>query len=90
MIENESNAAVSPRSQAHRLLAQALGAGHRRLDARGRGHVVDLWMVAALLMGSIPGVLIGSRLTVRAPTRVLRSILAAVLFLSGLALVFKS
>ena len=51
---------------------------------------VDLWMVAALLMGSIPGVLIGSQLTVHAPTRVLRSILAAVLFLSGLALLFKA
>jgi uncharacterized protein len=51
---------------------------------------VDLWMVAALLMGSIPGVLLGSQLTVHAPNRVLRSILAAVLFLSGLALLFKS
>jgi hypothetical protein len=50
---------------------------------------VDLWMVASLLMGSIPGVLLGSQLTVKAPTRVLRVILAAVLFLSGLALVFK-
>ena len=50
---------------------------------------VDLWMVASLLMGSIPGVLLGSQLTVRAPARVLRGILAAVLFLSGLALLFK-
>jgi uncharacterized membrane protein YfcA len=50
---------------------------------------VDLWMVAALLMGSIPGVLLGSQLTVHAPARVLRGILAAVLFLSGLALLFK-
>ncbi len=51
---------------------------------------VDLWMVTALLMGSIPGVLLGSQLTVHAPTRMLRGILAAVLFLSGLALLFKS
>jgi uncharacterized membrane protein YfcA len=50
---------------------------------------VDLWMVASLLMGSIPGVLLGSQLTVKAPTRVLRTCLAAVLFLSGLAMVFK-
>ena len=35
---------------------------------------VDLWMVASLLMGSIPGVLLGSQLTVKAPTRVLRSL----------------
>jgi len=51
---------------------------------------VDLWMVAALLMGSIPGVLLGSQLTVHAPNRLLRGLLAAVLFLSGLALLFKS
>jgi uncharacterized protein len=50
----------------------------------------DLWMVGALLMGSIPGVLIGSQLTVHAPTRLLRGILASVLFLSGLALLFKA
>jgi uncharacterized membrane protein YfcA len=50
---------------------------------------VDLLMVASLLMGSIPGVLLGSQLTVHAPARVLRGILAAVLFLSGLALLFK-
>jgi uncharacterized protein len=50
---------------------------------------VDLWMVASLLMGSIPGVLLGSQLTVKAPTRVLRSCLAVVLFLSGLAMLFK-
>ncbi len=50
---------------------------------------VDLWMVASLLMGSIPGVLLGSQLTVKAPTRVLRGILATVLFLSGLAMLFK-
>jgi uncharacterized protein len=54
----------------------------------GAGNV-DLWMVAALLMGSIPGVLLGSQLTVKAPTRLLRGVLAAVLFLSGLALLFK-
>ncbi|MFA4965591.1 MAG: sulfite exporter TauE/SafE family protein [Thermoleophilia bacterium] len=51
---------------------------------------VDLWMVASLLMGSIPGVLVGSHFTVKAPNRVLRGILAAVLFLSGLALLFKA
>ena len=47
---------------------------------------VDLWMVSALLMGSVPGVLMGSQLTIRAPSRALRAILALVLFLSGLAL----
>ncbi len=51
---------------------------------------VNLWMVGALLMGSIPGVLIGSQLTLRAPTRLLRIILAVVLFMSGLALLGKA
>lgn len=51
----------------------------------GSGNV-DLWMVSALLMGSLPGVLIGAQLTVHAPSRALRAVLALVLFLSGLAL----
>jgi uncharacterized membrane protein YfcA len=51
---------------------------------------VDLEMVGALLIGSIPGVIIGSHLTVRTPTGWLRACLAAVLFLSGIALLFKA
>lgn len=51
---------------------------------------VDLWMVAALLLGSIPGVIVGSHLTIHAPTRVLRACLATVLLLSGLAMLFKA
>jgi uncharacterized protein len=51
---------------------------------------VNLWMVASLLMGSIPGVLVGSQLTRLAPSRVLRLCLAVVLFLSGLALLGKA
>jgi len=51
---------------------------------------VNLWMVAALLMGSIPGVLVGSQLTKLAPNRLLRLCLAVVLFLSGLALLGKA
>jgi hypothetical protein len=51
---------------------------------------VNLWMVAALLLGSIPGVLVGSQLTKLAPNRVLRLCLAVVLFLSGLALLGKA
>ncbi len=51
---------------------------------------VDLWMVAALLLGSIPGIIIGSQLTIRTPNRLLRICLAVVLFLSGLALFGKA
>jgi uncharacterized protein len=57
----------------------------------GAGHLVagnvDGRAVAWLLLGSIPGVLAGSQLTVRLPDRLLRLALAAVLGLSGLKLV---
>jgi hypothetical protein len=42
--------------------------------------------VGWLLIGSIPGVLIGSQLTLSIPERLLRSVLATVLGLSGLRL----
>jgi uncharacterized membrane protein YfcA len=51
---------------------------------------VDPWMVLALLLGSIPGVVVGSALTIRTPNRLLRICLAVVLFLSGLALFGKA
>jgi uncharacterized membrane protein YfcA len=56
----------------------------------GMGHLVagnvDLIAIAWLLVGSIPGVLVGSRVSVRLPETVLRFALAAVLGLSGLKL----
>jgi uncharacterized protein len=48
---------------------------------------VDLGAMGWLLVGSIPGVLLGSRLTVRLPDTTLRIALAAVLLLSGIELV---
>ena len=48
---------------------------------------VDLGAVGWLLVGSIPGVLIGSQFTVRVPESLLRMMLALVLTLSGLQLV---
>jgi uncharacterized membrane protein YfcA len=57
----------------------------------GVGHLVagnvDLGATAWLLLGSIPGVLVGSQLTVRLPERSLRIGLATVLALSGVKLV---
>jgi uncharacterized membrane protein YfcA len=56
----------------------------------GLGHLaggnVDLAATAWLLVGSIPGVLIGSRVSVRLPDRTLRVALALVLFLAGVKL----
>jgi uncharacterized protein len=57
----------------------------------GAGHLlhgnVDLHAIAWLLVGSIPGVLIGSHLSVRVPERALRVAFAFVLILSGIKLV---
>jgi uncharacterized membrane protein YfcA len=47
---------------------------------------VDLGAVGWLLVGSIPGVLIGSQLTLSIPERLLRGVLATVLGLAGLRL----
>jgi len=57
----------------------------------GFGHIVagnvNFHAMSWLLLGSIPGVLIGSHFTVRAGDRVLRVALATTLFLSGVKLV---
>jgi len=57
----------------------------------GFGHIVagnvDFTAMAWLLIGSVPGVLVGSHFTVRAGDRMLRVALAATLFLSGVKLI---
>ena len=57
----------------------------------GIGHLVagnvDLHATAWLLLGSIPGVLIGSNLTLRLPDRAIRVALATTLTLSGFKLI---
>src|SRR6266536_956281 len=57
----------------------------------GAGHLiagnVNGGVVAWLLLGSIPGVLLGSQITVRLPDRALRLALALVMVLSGVKLV---
>jgi len=53
----------------------------------GTGHwilgSVDTGILGSLLTGSIPGIVVGSWLTIRVPDRVLRLVLAAVLFVVG-------
>jgi uncharacterized protein len=60
------------------------------LAVAGAGHLVagnvDLAATGWLLIGSIPGVLIGGRLTVRLPDRALRIALASTLTLAGVKL----
>jgi uncharacterized protein len=57
----------------------------------GAGHLihgnVDLHAMAWLLVGSIPGVLVGSHLSIRVPDQVLRIAFSIVLILSGIKLV---
>jgi uncharacterized membrane protein YfcA len=61
------------------------------LAVAGGGHMiagnVDFHATAWLLIGSVPGVLIGGAFTVRLPDRTLRFGLAATLFLAGVKLV---
>lgn len=59
------------------LLSAGAAAAHWQLGT------VNFPMVAQLLLGSIPGVLLGSRLTRAVPENVLRPIVAGVLALSG-------
>ena len=57
----------------------------------GAGHLihgnVDMHAIAWLLIGSIPGVLIGSNLSIKVPERALRVAFGTVLILSGIKLV---
>jgi uncharacterized protein len=57
----------------------------------GIGHLllgsIDLPLLAALLIGSVPGVVIGSHLAVRVPDRVLRPVLASTLAVTGARLI---
>jgi uncharacterized membrane protein YfcA len=53
------------------------------------GGNVDFGLAGNILLGSIPGVLVGSNLSVKAPQRFLRTALAVVLIASGTTLIVK-
>lgn len=50
---------------------------------------VNLLMVGQLLIGSIPGILIGSRMTTKVPELAVRACLFLMIFLSGFKMLFK-
>lgn len=50
---------------------------------------VELWVALALVLGSVPGVVLGSRLATLVPERPLRAVLSIVLLLSGITLFLK-
>jgi hypothetical protein len=76
---------------AHKVVGTDIFHAAALLYVAGIGHWVagnvDLSIVGWLLLGSIPGVLLGSRLTLSVPERPLRLVLAGVLGLAGLKLV---
>jgi len=77
--------------QARRIVGTDMLHAAALLWVAGAGHLVhgnvDLHAMAWLLVGSIPGVLVGSHLSIRIPERALRIAFAFVLVLSGVKLV---
>ncbi len=77
--------------RAHKVVGTDIAHAAGLLWVAGIGHLVagnvDLHALAWLLLGSVPGVLIGSRLTVRLEEGSLRATLALVLLASGARLV---
>ena len=77
--------------RAHKVVGTDIFHAAALLYVAGIGHWiagnVDLGMVGWLLLGSIPGVLVGGHLTLHLPERPLRMLLAGVLGLAGLKLV---
>lgn len=59
-------------------LTAVAGLGHAHLGT------VDYSLLVSLLLGSLPGIIIGSRFAVRLPDRLVRSLLASMLLLIGL------
>src|SRR5262249_16690768 len=76
--------------RAHKVVGTDIFHAAALLYVAGLGHFiagnVDMHIVAWLLVGSIPGVLLGGRLSISMPERPLRFVLAGVLGLSGLKL----
>jgi uncharacterized membrane protein YfcA len=48
---------------------------------------VDYMLALNLLLGSVPGVLLGSTLSAKAPTKLLRTVIASLILISGLKLI---
>jgi uncharacterized protein len=80
-----------PALNARRIVGTDLLHAAALLWVAGAGHLlhgnVDLHAMAWLLVGSIPGVLLGSHLSIRVPERALRIAFAFILILSGIKLV---
>jgi hypothetical protein len=48
---------------------------------------VDYMLAMNLLLGSVPGVLLGSTLSAKAPAKLLRTLIASLILISGLKMI---
>ena len=82
---------LHPRIRASQLVGTDLVQAIPLVGAASLGHLLfgdfRLSLTASLIIGSIPGVYLGARVSARAPARLLRRVLAFVLLASGLKLV---
>jgi uncharacterized protein len=80
-----------PKIRASQLVGTDLVQAIPLVGAASLGHLLfgdfRLALTTSLLIGSIPGVYLGARVSARAPARLLRRVLAFVLLASGLKLV---
>ncbi|PZR80528.1 MAG: sulfite exporter TauE/SafE family protein [Candidatus Aeolococcus gillhamiae] len=80
-----------PRIRASQLVGTDLVQAIPLVGAASLGHLLfgdfRVALTASLLVGSIPGVYLGARISARAPARLIRRVLAFVLLASGLKLV---
>lgn len=65
-------------------LTLVAGLGHMRMGT------IDFTMLSILLIGSLPGIYLGSRMASRVPERVIRPLLASVLMLIGARFMFAA
>ncbi len=85
--------ALYPTLQARRIVGTDIVHAVPLTLLSGLGHLslgnIDYAVLGALLVGSVPGILIGSRLTARVPDWALRTILSVVLAVSAGLVLFK-
>lgn len=81
-----------PRMQAVRIVGTDIAHAVPLTAFAGMGHLalgtVDLVLLGSLLLGSLPGIYIGSHLSAKVPEKVLRPLLAVMLLIIGLKMVF--